>query len=112
MNTHAVTCVIILCIVIIQHPQSQSVCEGETVNFTCVIMFPEGTTPGGAGWLDVNSNIINNNPPHVIITDDSLGHSAPANVTNVLTVTNVNTSINGSVYVCARLILDQVIHHC
>ena len=98
-------CVIILCTVIIQHPLNQSVCEGETVNFTCVIMFPDGSSSfGGAFWVDDNNNLITSTPPRVITTDDSNGRSAPANVTNMLTVTNVSISDNGSVYICSRLV--------
>ena len=47
----------IYCIVLIQSPQNQSVCEGGTVNFECVIMFPEGSSPGGAFWVDGDSNV-------------------------------------------------------
>ena len=35
-------------------------------------------------------------------TDDSNGRSAPASVTTVLTVTNVNISDNGADYFCAQ----------
>ena len=45
---------------------------------------------------------INNEPPDVVISDDSNGRSAPTNVTNVLTLTNVSISDNGTVYICGQ----------
>ena len=44
--------VLILCTVFIQPPQNQSACEGGSVNFTCVIMFPNGSTPVSANWIN------------------------------------------------------------
>ena len=90
------------CIVVIQSPQNQSICEGGTVNFECVIMFPEGSSLGSASWVDGDSNVINNDPPNVVISDDSSTLSAPANVTSVLTLTNVSISDNGTVYICGQ----------
>ena len=95
-------CNMIFCIVIIQSPQNQSVCEGGTVNFECVIMFPEGSSPGAPFWIDGDGNVINDEPPNVAVSDDSNGRSAPANVTSVLTLTNVSISDNGTVYICGR----------
>ena len=88
-----------LCIAIIQSPQNQSACEGETVNFVCVIMFPDGSTPVRPLWFDTNGNNAIQ-PPDVTATDDSNGLTAPANVTSVLTVTNVSISDNGDSYIC------------
>ena len=95
-------CNMIYCIVVIQSPKNQSVCEGGTVNFECVIMFPEGSSPGGASWVDDNGNVIEEQPPNVTIDNDSNGRSAPADVTNVLTLTNVSISDNGTVYICGQ----------
>ena len=83
-----------LCIAIIQSPQNQSACEGETVNFMCVIMFPVGSTPGSPSWFD----IIGSGVPS---TDDSNGRPAPANVTSIFTVTNISISDNEDGYLCA-----------
>ena len=91
----------IFCIVI-QHPQNQSICEGGTVRFECVIMFPEGSSLGRGVWVDEDSNTIIEQPPNLTITDDSSGLSAPANVTNVLTITNVSISDNETVYFCGQ----------
>ena len=90
-----------LCIAIIQSPQNQSACAGETVNFTCVVMFFNGSTPGGALWYDINGNNAIQ-PPDITSTDDSNGRSAPVNVTSVLTVTNVHINDNGDGYICGR----------
>jgi len=85
--------------VIIRPPVNQSVCEGGTVNFTCVVMFPSGTLTGAA-WF-TNNDFIAGLPGHTII-DDVDGRSAPANVTNVLTITDVSISNNGTDYVCVQ----------
>ena len=87
-------------IVIIESPQSQSVCEGGTVEFTCVVMFPNGTTPGGSAWFTDRGGDAGQQPGHSI-SNNRNGRSAPANVTTVLTVTNVRISSNVMSYVCA-----------
>ena len=89
-----------LCIAIIQSPQNQSACEGGTVHFVCVVMYPNGSTPGSPLWFNTNGGSVIQ-PPDVTATDDSNGRSAPANVTSVLTVTNVHISDNGDGYICA-----------
>ena len=83
----------------IESPQNQSACEGGTVEFTCVMMFPSGTTPGGVIWATDGGADASQLPDHTT-TNDANGRSAPANVTTVLTVTNVNISRNGKDYVC------------
>ena len=85
---------------------NQSVCAGDTVNFTCVVMFTSGS-PGPANWLAKNRvNDASREPGHSV-TDDSNGRSAPANVTNVLTVTNVSISSNGADYTCVQGLVTQ-----
>jgi len=88
--------------VIIQSPQNESVCEGGTVNFTCVVMLPNGSTPGSATWSTNNGNSNAGGLPGHTVTNDVDGCSGPANVTNVLTITNVNISNNGRDYVCVQ----------
>ena len=89
------------CIAIIGSPVNQSVCAGETVNFTCVVMFTSGPL-GPATWFTNNGiNDASGLPGHSR-TDDSNGHSAPANITTVLTVTNVSISNDGRDYFCAQ----------
>ena len=80
-------------------PQSQSVCEGGTVKFTCVLMFPSGATPGGAAWFTEDGGDAGGLPGHTT-SNDLNGRPAPANVTSVLAITNVNISNNGVGYVC------------
>ena len=105
-----------LCIAIIQSPQNQSACEGETVNFTCVVMFPNGSTTVSPFWTDIDgSSIIQ--PPDVTATDDSNGRSAPVNVTTIFIVTNVHISDNEDDYVCRIIVVDNlissdIIHDC
>ena len=94
---------------IIQSPQNQSVCEGGTVNFTCVVMFPSGTTPGSANWATNNGQSNAASWPGHTITSDLIGFSVPVNVTNVLTVTNVDSSNNGRDYVCVQGLVNPVI---
>ena len=86
---------------IVQPPQSQSVCEGGTVNFTCVVMFTSGT-PSAASWFTENGATDVTTQSGHTRTDDSNGCSAPANVTTVLTVTNVSISDNGTDYICVQ----------
>ena len=63
-------------------------------------MFPSGTTqPGGALWAIDSGGYAGQLQGHSI-SNDVNGRSAPANVTTVLTVTNVNISNNGTGYVC------------
>ena len=65
-------------------------------------MFPNGTRPIGANW-GTNNGLITIRANDVYdITDDSNGRSAPADVTTVLTVTNVTISDNGTDYVCTQ----------
>ena len=69
-------------------------------------MFTIGS-PGQATYFTNNGiNTVGGKPGH-LITDDSDGRSAPANVTNVLTVTNVNISNNGADYFCFQS-LDSI----
>ena len=88
---------------VVQSPLSQSVCAGETINFTCVVMFTN-QTPAAAIWL-TNNGIADATKQlgHTTI-DDSNGRSSPANVTTVLIVTNVNISAN---YLCVQGISDR-----
>ena len=87
-------------VVIIQSPQDVSVCEGGTVTFTCVVMFPSGSNPAGAFWI-TNGVDASREPGHTATNDDD-GRSSPTNVTNTLMVANVNTSNNGSDYGCIQ----------
>ena len=80
---------------------NQSACAGETVQFTCVVMFTSGP-PGPATWLTDNGGIDASREPGHLLTDDINGRSTPANVTTVLTVTNVSISNNGADYICVQ----------
>ena len=89
-------------IVTIQSPQNVSMCEGGTATFTCVVMWSDGLTPSPATWATNNGlNDVSGDPGHVI-TNDYDGRPAPTIVTTILTVTNVNSSNNGSDYVCGQ----------
>ena len=85
----------LFCLVIIQPPQNQTGCEGGTVNFVCVVMFTSGPL-GPASWFGSSRR------PGYSLTDDSNGRSAPANVTNVLTVPNVSIRDNGDDFICEQ----------
>ena len=80
---------------------NQSVCAGGTVNFTCVVMFTSGTL-NGAAWF-TNNRVTNaiDLSGH-FITSNVAGRSAPTDVTNVLTITNVSINNNGRDYICAQ----------
>ena len=80
---------------------NQSVCVGDTVHFTCVVMFTSGL-PGPASWFTNNGNNDASRQPGHSVTTDVDGRSAPANVTTVLTVTNVGISDNGLDYICTQ----------
>ena len=86
---------------IIHPPQNQTGCEGGTVNFTCVVMFTSGPIDATTWFTNSGTTDVSRQPDHSQ-TDDVDGRSAPANVTNVLTVTNVNISNNGSDYICIQ----------
>jgi len=88
--------------VIIRPPVNQSVCEGGTVNFTCVVMFPSGSTPSSADWFTNNRVTNTRDLSGYFITSDVAGRSAPTNVTNVLTITDVSINNNGRDHVCAQ----------
>ena len=64
-------------------------------------MFTSGSV-GPASWFTDNGNNDASREPGHSLTDDSDGRSAPANVTTVLTVTNVSISNNGADYFCAQ----------
>ena len=80
---------------------NQSVCAGGTVQFTCVVMFTSGS-PGAAIWFTNNGDNDASREPGHSLTDDSNGRSVPANVTTVLTVTNVGITNNGADYICVQ----------
>ena len=86
---------------IIQSPQNQSTCEGGTVNFTCIVMFTSGSPGAASYFINNGTNDASEEPGHSV-TNDGHGLTAPANVTTVLTVTNVNISNNGEDYTCAQ----------
>ena len=71
------------------------------MNFTCVVMFTSGS-PGPATWFTNNGDNDAAAQSGYTRSDDSNGRSAPANVTTVLTVTNVSISDNGADYVCTQ----------
>ena len=93
-----------MCIVIIEPPQSQSVCEGGTVEFTCVVMFPNGTTPAASLWATESISDVTTALPDHNATNDLNGRSAPVNVTNVLTVTDVRINFDQIGYVCGVIV--------
>ena len=93
-------------LVIIQPPQNYSVCEGGTVDFTCIVMFTSGA-PAASTWFTDNGNIDAITQPGHTRTDDSNGRPAPANVTTVLTVTNVSIGDNGTDYICVQGINER-----
>ena len=84
-----------------QPPQNESVCEGGTVNFTCVVMFTSRRL-SAAFWITNSGTTDATTLPGHTRTDDSNGRFAPANVTTVLTVTNVNISDGEADYTCAQ----------
>ena len=88
-------------VIIIRPPVNQSACVGRTVNFTCVVMFTS-RTPSAASWITENGNTDAITLPGHTRTDDSNGRSAPANVSTVLTVTNVRIRDNGADYFCIQ----------
>ena len=61
---------------IIRSPVNQSACAGETVNFTCVVMFTSGPL-GAASWFTNNGNIDAITRPGHTRTDDSNERFAP-----------------------------------
>ena len=85
---------------------NQSVCAGDTVNFTCVVMFTSGL-PRPAIWFTNNGVSDAKIEPGHSVTDDSNGRSAPANVTTVLTVTNVSISNNRVDYICTQGVVAE-----
>ena len=64
-------------------------------------MFASGRL-SAAFWATNNGNTDATRLPGHTWTDDSNGRSAPANVTTVLTVTNVSISDDGTDYICAQ----------
>ena len=59
---------------------NQSVCAGETVQFTCVVMFTS-ISPGSTTWFTNDGDNDASRLPGHSLTDDSNGCIAPANVT-------------------------------
>ena len=64
-------------------------------------MFPSGRLSAAFWFINRGTTEATSLPDHTR-TDDSNGRSAPANVTTVLTVTNVSISDNGTDYFCAQ----------
>ena len=64
-------------------------------------MFTSGAI-GPATWFTANGGIDASRVAGHSLTDDINGRSAPANVTTVLTVTNVSISNNGADYFCVQ----------
>ena len=59
-------------------------------------------SPSAATWFTDSGSIDATTQPGHSRTDDSNGRSAPANVTTVLTVTNISINKNGADYFCAQ----------
>ena len=93
---------------IIQSPENQTVCEGGTATFTCIVMFPNGSDLEIANWgTDGGRNALTDN--RHTATNDINGRSAPADVINVLTLTNVGISDNGADYACIQGLIDPIL---
>ena len=58
--------------------------------------------PAAATWFTNNGNSDVSGLPSHSVTDDSDGLTAPANVTNVLTVTDVSSRDSGADYTCTQ----------
>ena len=95
-------------LVIIQSPENQTVCEGGTATFTCIVMFPNGSYLEPANWATNGgrTNVLLDN--RHTATNDINGRSAPADVINVVTITNVGAGDNGADYGCAQGVFDPV----
>ena len=72
-------------------------------------MFPSGTIADSANWATNNGQGNAAALPGHFTTSDLSGTSVPVNITNVLTVTNVDISNNGRDYVCAQGLINPVI---
>ena len=86
----------ILCIALVQFSGDQLVCEGGTASFVCVVLFPNGATPGNPSWVNEDYNDIRSNYD---VTDEVDGQT----VTSILTVTNVSFSDNEDGFSCFRI---------
>ena len=64
-------------------------------------MFPSGTVVNGAIWSTGNVPDVTATLPGHDVTNDADNRTAPANITNVLTITNVRSSFNGTGYICS-----------
>ena len=97
-------------VAIIEPPQNQSVCERGTASFICIMMFPNGTRSRPANWItDDSVDVVVSSLPGHSATDDISGLLSPTDVTNMLTVTNINISNNGTGYRCGIIDGDNFI---
>ena len=92
---------------IIRSPENQTVCEGGTATFTCIVMFPNGSFLEPANWVTNGRNALVDN--RHTATNDINGRSAPADVINVLTITNVRISDNGADYICTQSLVNPIL---
>ena len=72
-------------------------------------MFPNGSSPNSANWGTNNGRVNTMYLDGHSRRSDAMELTAPANVTNVLTVTNVNTSNDGTNYVCTQGVVNPVV---
>ena len=95
-------------LVIIQSPENQTVCEGGTATFTCIVMFPNGSDLEPVNWVTNGGRTNALIDSRHTATNDINGHSAPADVINMLTITNVGADDNGADYSCTQGFFDPV----
>ena len=98
----------LLCVEFIQSPQNQSVCEGGTVNFSCVVMFPIGSMIARINWATNDGLQDATNLPDHTADDNSSEVTLPADVISVLTLSNVNINRNGADYTCTQGLINPI----
>ena len=67
-------------------------------------MFPSGTIVDSAIWPTESATDSTASLPGHAATSDIGNRTAPANITNVLTITDVRSSFNGTNYVCGVIV--------
>ena len=99
----------LLCVEFIQSPQNQSVCEGRTVKFTCVVMFPSGSVITSINWATNDGLQDATSLPNHTADDNGNEVTPPADVTSVLTLSNVSINRNRADYTCTQGVLNPII---
>ena len=86
--------------VVVGDPVDTTVCEGDNVTFTCVLLFPSGSFPSNPGWVRNVTVTTNIGMRETVTGNHTVSTSAPAYISGTITVSSVIVLDDGVSYQC------------